>query len=334
MQDPVRALSRVLILSLALALCGCSPRFSLMGQAGQDPLKQYDLEGKGRGKVLALWVTGFIGAGSRQGLLGSRPGALQEAAAVLRKAREDREIKALVLFVDSPGGTVAGSDLLLGEIEAFKAATGAKVVAQALTVCASGGYYAALGADEIQALPSSLVGSVGTVFITPKLAGLMGKIGVEAEVAKSGDLKDMGSPFRPSTEEERRLAAELTEQLNRGFLALLDARRSLAPAARAEVARAGVYSGSRALELGLVDRLGHPADAVARARTLAGLPPDARLVAYRRQKVHDDTLYNTATADYGADAPRSLVPDLSSMGLPLEAGCYYLWPQALPGGGR
>jgi len=327
-------IARLFLAVLLSLLAACSPRVSLLGHPGQDPLKQYTVEGRGRGKVLALPVTGFIGAGSRQGLLGSRPGALQDAAAVLRKARDDKEIKALVLLVDSPGGTVAGSDMLRQEIEAFKAATGVKVVAQALTVCASGGYYAALAADEIQALPASLVGSVGTVFVTPKLAGLMGKIGVEAEVAKSGDLKDMGSPFRPSTQEERRLAEELTGQLNEGFLALLDARRPLAPAARAEVARAGIYSGSKALALGLVDRLGYPSDAVARARTLAGLAPDARVVVYRRQKVHDDSLHDTASADWSGQAPRLLSLDLSSLGLPLEAGCYYLWPQALPGGGR
>lgn len=316
------------------ALAACSPRVSLLGHAGQDPLKQYTVEGRGRGKVLLLPVTGFIGAGSRQGLLGARPGALQDAAAVLKKAREDREIKALVLLVDSPGGTVAGADMLRQEIDAFRKATGAKVVAQALTLCASGGYYAALAADEIQALPASLVGSVGTVFVTPKLAGLMGKIGVEAEVAKSGDLKDMGSPFRASTQEERLLTEELTAQLNAGFLALLDARRPLAPAARAEVVRAGIFSGSKALSLGLVDRLGYPSDALARARELAGLPPDARAVVYRRQKVQDDSLYDTASADWSGQAPKLLSIDLASLGLPLEAGCYYLWPQALPGGGR
>ena len=323
-----------LLLTLILAtVAGCSPRVSLFGNPASDPLKQSVLEGRGSAKVLVLPVSGFIASSPRQGLLSSRPGAVQEATAILRKAAKDKDVKALVLLIDSPGGTVAGTDMLFREVEAYKAATQVKVVAQAMTVCASGGYFLALAADEIQATPASVVGSVGTLFISPKLAGLMDKIGVEAEVTKSGSLKDMGSPFRASTGEERRITQEMIDQMNAMFLDLLASRRHLSSPQKDEAARAGVYTGGKALEMGLVDRLGYPRDALARAKVLAGLPEDAKVVVYRRSKFLDDTYYNAATAEWGGEGAKTLGVNigLETLGMPVDAGFYYLWPQALPG---
>jgi len=322
-------------LVLALA-AGCSPRVSLFGDSSRDPLKERVLEGKGSGgKVLALPVSGFISTGDR-GIVLKHPGLVQELTAVLRKASKDKDIKAVVLLVDSPGGTVAGTDMLYREIEAFRSATGAKAVAQAMTVCASGGYFLSLSADEIYATPASLVGSVGTLFISPKVAGLMDKIGVGAEVTKSGSLKDMGSPFRPSTEEEKRLTREMIGQMNALFLKTLDQRRRLSPAARAEVAEAGIYTGVKAVELGLADRVGYPREAFARAKELAGLPADAKVVVYRRSKIHDDTWYNPSTSSREGSVPggSALSLGLDALGVPVEAGFYYLWPQALPEASR
>lgn len=324
----------VLILALILAMgAGCSPRVSLFGDPATASLTQSVLEGSGAGKVLVLPVSGFIASGARQGLLSSRPGAVQEATAILRKAAKDKDVKALVLLIDSPGGTVAGTDMLFREIEAYKAATHVKVVAQAMTVCASGGYFLALAGDEILATPASVVGSVGTLFISPKLAGLMGKIGVEAEVTKSGALKDMGSPFRASTEEERRITQEMIDQMNAMFLDLLASKRHLSKPQKDEAARAGVYAGGQALEHGLVDRLGYPRDALARAKALAGLADNAKVVVYRRSKYKDDTYYNAATAEWGGDGAKTLGVNfgLETLGMPVDAGFYYLWPQALPG---
>ncbi|MBI4805260.1 MAG: signal peptide peptidase SppA [Desulfovibrio sp.] len=324
-----------IVLSLMLILAtaaGCSPRLSLFGDPASTSLTQSVLEGSGSAKVLVLPVSGFIGLGPRQGLLSSRPGTVQEATAILRKAAKDKNVKALVLLIDSPGGTVAGTDMLFKEIEAYKASTHVKVVAQAMTVCASGGYYLALAADEIQATPASVVGSVGTLFVSPKLAGLMGKIGVDAEVTKSGSLKDMGSPFRASTEEERRITQEMIDQMNAMFLELLASKRKLSRSQKDEAARAGVYAGGKAKELGLVDRLGYPRDALARAKALAGVAENAKVVVYRRSKYEDDTYYNAATGQWGGEGAKTLGVSigLESLGMPVDAGFYYLWPQALP----
>jgi protease-4 len=314
-------------------MLGCSPRLSVFGDASADPLKQYTLEGAGQGKVLVIPVSGFIGLGERQGIASSRPSLVRETAAILQKAAKDKDIKAVALLIDSPGGTVAATDMLYRELEAYREKTKVKAVALGLTVCASGGYYLALGADEIMASPASIVGSVGTLFLSPKLAGLMGKIGVEAEVTKSGDLKDMGSPFRPSTDEEKRLTQDMIDQMNAMFLKFLAARRRLTPDQAAEAARAGVHAGAGAVKAGLVDRLGGPRDAIARAKALAGLKEDAKVVVYRRQKYADDTWFNAATGEWGGGEGKAFGVNISleSLGMPMEAGLYYLWPQALPG---
>jgi len=330
------------LLAMGMLAGGCHPRITLLGDTAADPLKEYVLEGRraglgsgpGSGKVLVIPIRGFIGLGAHQGLLRSRPGVVQEVTAMLRKARKDTSVKAVVLAIDSPGGAVADTDMLYRELMDFKAASGAKIVAQAMTVTASGGYYLALSADDIAATPASVVGSVGTVFISPKVAGLMGKIGVEAEVTKSGALKDMGSPFRPSTEEERRLAQEMIDQMNAMFQGLLARTRTLDAARLAEVARAGVYTGQGALDMGLVDRLGYLPDALARARELAGLPKDAAVVVYRRSKYHDDTYYNSASGEWGGDSPRMLDLGLDNLGLGMRAGFYFLWPPAMAGLGQ
>lgn len=316
-----------LVAAVLFAAGGCSPTISLFGDTAAKPFKEHVLEGTGPGKVLLVPVHGFIAAGSRPGLLASKPGVVREVSAMLAKAAKDPAIKAVVLAVDSPGGTVADTDMLYQEIAAFKTRRTVAVVAQAMSVAASGGYYLALAADEIQATPASVVGSVGTVFISPKVHGLMDKIGLEAEVAKSGPLKDMGSPFRASTEEERRLTQGIIEQMSAQFLDLVASRRHLDAARLAEVARAGVYTGRQALELGLVDRLGYLKDTLDRAKTLAGLAKEAKVVAYRRQTYHDDSPYNTASAEWGPDSPRLVDLGLDRL-TGFQAGFYWLWPPA------
>jgi protease-4 len=126
---------------------------------------------------------------------------VQEFVSQLRLAEKDKKIKALLLKIDSPGGSVIASDIVYNEILAFKKRTGAKVVVAMMGVAASGGYYISLPADTIVAHPATITGSIGVIFFRPKVTGLMGKIGVGVEVNKSGKNKDIGSPFRQTTAE-------------------------------------------------------------------------------------------------------------------------------------
>ncbi len=326
----VRRLAVLALAALVLSCCGCAPRITLFRDYA-EPLKEYALKGKGPDKVLVVPVRGFISADPRSGLFRSRPGVLQEVVSHLDKARRDKAVKAVVLRIDSPGGTVTDSDILYREILDFKEETGKTVVAQIMSVGASGGYYAALAADGILAHPTSITGSVGVIFITPKLNGLMDKVGVRAEVAKSGKYKDIGSPFRPSTKEERQSLQRMIDQMGGRFKALAARRRGLSEETMRTVGTGNIFTGEQALALGLVDRVGYAKDAVAMAREHGDFSKDPKLIVYRRVEYKNDNLYNTfsETADVGSPHLVDLGPAgaLAS----LSPGFYYLWAPDLAG---
>lgn len=313
----------VLPLALVLALTACSPKVKIFPD-GSEPLREFVLEGSSEHKVLVIPLTGVITDDPGRGLFAQRPSVVQEVVSQLRMAASDPSVKAVVLKINSPGGTVTASDILGNEIERFKAQSGAKVVAAMMDVAASGGYYAALSADRILAHPTTLTGSVGVVFVRPKAHGLMDKVGLGVEVYTSGANKDMGSPFRDSTPEERAIIQGIIGSAADRFLGRVQARRNPTPEALERIATARVFGADEALALGLVDQVGYLPDALDLARSLAGLPGEARVVVYRRTQFHNDNLYNTATAQEGA------APALVSLGLENwagvpTAGFHYLW---------
>jgi protease-4 len=299
---------------------------SLFGDPGA-PYREQTLSGEGRDKILLLSIDGLISEHPREGLLRMRPSTVQEVAAQLKLARKDKDIKALLLKIDSPGGTVTASDVIYHEIMAYKKDTGVKVVAELMGLGASGGYYVALPADRIAAHPTSITGSVGVIFLMPRVAGLMDKIGVDVDVSKSGAHKDMGSPFRPATEQEKKLTDAMVKAQAARFLDLVQEHRKLKPEALAEVATARVFTADQALRIRLVDAVGYMEDAVAAAAELAGLPGDARVVAYRRNPGPDASWYQPGVEDVGA---RPALVNVEIPGLAqLRAGMYAVWTPGL-----
>ena len=323
---------KTLLLGIAVILVtSCSGISVKIGSRSEDPLKEYTLEGRGREKVLVIPVMGFLSDASERGLLANRPSIVEEIVAELRKAQEDHNIKAVLLEINSPGGSTTASDILYHEIQRFKETTNVKVVAAFMDVAASGGYYLALPSDLIVAHPTAVTGSIGVVMITPKVAGLMDKIGVAVEVNKSGSEKDMGSPFRASTPEEQRILQELIAGLGARFLSLVAKHRGMDSAALAGISTARVYSSEEALGLKLVDRIGYVSDALTDAKRLAGIPDDAKVIAYRRTKYPNDNVYNPSTSwDQGEGL--SLIDLHIREILPILApGFYYLWMPGMTG---
>jgi len=314
-------MSRLLaLLFLGLLCAGCSPRIDILG--GLDPLQEQVLEGEAEPKVALVHIRGFISSSPEEDLLATRPGVVQEVVSRLRKISEDKKVGALVLVIDSPGGTATDSAILYHEISRCKEESGMPVVAAMLGVAASGGYMAALAADHIVAHSTTLTGSIGTIFLRPDISGLMNLVGVSAEVYKSGEFKDMGSPLRESTPTERELLQEIILEQNEQFLDLGCERRRLTREELAPAADARVLTGEQAQGLRLVDEIGFLENAVDKARKLAGLPKDAKLVVYRRQAYPDDTAYNTLS---------NRATDLrlhwaAEQFLPLpRTGLYHLW---------
>ena len=315
------------LLIILISITGCTAPKIRLFPSQADPLREFTLEGKSEPKILVVPIRGIISDTPKEGFIRTRPSIVQEVVSQLRRAEEDEEIKALILKIDSPGGSVTASDILYSEIAAFKNRTGAKVVVAMMGVAASGGYYIALPADYILAHPTTLTGSIGVIFARPKVTGLMQKIGVAVEVNKSGADKDMGSPFRQTSAAEGKIFQDLTDRLGVRFVDLVARHRKLEPEVIAEISSARVYLAKEALELGLVDEIGYLETAVLQAKNLARLPEDAKVVVYRRTEYPDDNLYNTATRyDEGHGS-------LISLKLPgslnhFTTGFYYLWPAA------
>ena len=149
-----------------------------------------------------------------------------------------------------------------------------------MNVAASGGYYISLPSDWIIAHPTTITGSIGVIFARPGFSGFMEKYGFAMQVNKSGEQKDMGSPFRPPTEADQVIFQSLTDTLADRFLGLVQKHRNLKPDQREQIASARIYLADDAKKLGLVDQIGYLTDAIDKARSLAGLNADARVVTF------------------------------------------------------
>lgn len=321
-------LMRVSLL-MAIVLVGCATPEITLFPDGSDPLEEFTLSGKKAGKVLVIPVQGIISDMPKRGFLRTDPSMVQEVVSQLKKAEQDEEIRAVLLTINSPGGTATATDLLYHEITTYKNRTGVKVVAAMMNVAASGGYYISLPADVIFAHPTTITGSVGVVFIRPKLVGLLDKIGVDVEVNTSGKNKDMGSPFRAATEEEERILQGLTDTLGEDFVRKVRKHRTMSAPAIDDMATARIYIAEDARKLGMVDKIGYLSDAIATAKKMAGLTEDARVIVYRRTEYANDNIYNPVTTQAaGAGSP---LVDTGMFGqlANIQPGFYYLWPTAI-----
>lgn len=185
--------------------------------------------------------------------------------------RERSSVKALVLEVNSPGGTVGGTQQLYTELRRVRRELDRPVVAWIGEVGASGGYYVSMAADSVVALPGAITGSIGVIMQFPNADGLLRKVGLELEVVKSGEMKDLGSPSRALSEEERAVLRRLVDDAYGQFLDAVAAGRDLPRDSLRSLADGRIYSGERASSVGLVDRTGTLREAVSVAGRLAGL---------------------------------------------------------------
>lgn len=326
----MRRFPLIIAVVIVLFLVGCQSTKIRLFPSAADPLEEFTLEGKEKGKVLVISIRGTISDNPKKRFLSTRPSMVQEVVSQLRKAEQDPEVRAVILKVNSPGGSVTASDILYHEIMAFKQKTKAKVVVAMMNVAASGGYYISLPADYILAHPTSVTGSVGVLFLRPDVAGLMDKIGVGVEVSKTGHNKDMGSPFRPATNEEKQIIQDLIDRLGNRFLDRIAEHRKIDTDTLTAISTARIFLADDALKLGMVDSIGYLNDAVSEAKKLADLPQDAKIVVYRRTEYPDDNLYNPTTSHFEGHGLSIVSLDLPASLTTYQAGFYYLWqPGAL-----
>ena len=176
----------------------------------------------------------------------------------LERLGKKSEVKAIVLSINSPGGSVGSVQELHALLARIRTEHKKPVVAQLGDVAASGGYYLAVACDKIVAHPGTLVGSIGVIFNTMNVEGLMAKLGVKQSPIKSGKMKDIGSMSRPMTEEERALLQSVIDNAYGQFLtAVADGRKMTVETVR-PFADGRIVTGEQALKLGLIDELETP----------------------------------------------------------------------------
>lgn len=214
-------------------------------------------------------IEGVIVGGTGGDFMGATLGA-DGVVAQLRRAADDPSIKAVVLRLNSPGGSAAAAQEIGQEVDRLRQA-GKKVVASMGDTAASGAYWIAAKADRIVANPATITGSIGVIIQTQHLVGLYEKLGIDTETIKSGPHKDMGSPARPLTPEERRIFQGMVDDIYDQFVAVVARGRRMDASKVRELADGRVFTGNQAKKLGLVDELGDLRDAVRLAGRLAGI---------------------------------------------------------------
>ncbi len=274
-------------------------------------------------KVLLVDVTGII-LEEDGGLFSGATCTPMFMKAVLNKAEGDGDIKAVVLRIDSPGGTVGASELIAREVARFRERTGIQVHAQINGLGCSGAYYIAAACDRINIQPSAISGSIGVIAMFPKYRRLADKVGFEQVVIKSGNLKDMGSGMRDMTEEERAVLQGVIDENYQSFLSWILKHRPQVGDRETlvKIADGRIYTAKQALEKKLADKMCFLDETIEGAISAAGLS-DAEIVTYGYLAPEDANIYSPSSR---------IAPFKFNMNLPqpLNArnGFYYLW---LPG---
>ncbi|HET6364084.1 MAG: signal peptide peptidase SppA [Nitrospirota bacterium] len=313
-------MKKVIFIALApillTALSGCAfIKVSLMPEV--QPLEERVLSGEGKDKIVLMDITGVITSEEGSSTIGGtkKPGMLAEMREGFDRARKDRNVKAVVLRINSPGGGVTASDTLYHEIKKFKMETGVKVIAHFLDAGTSGAYYAALASDRITAQPTSITGSIGVIMLRIDATGLMQKIGVQTLEISSGEQKGMGSPFRPVSAEEKKIFQAMIDSLYGRFVGVIADERKMAPERVRQFADGRIYTSQEAKDAGLIDDIGYLDDAFVQARKMANLER-ATVVTYLRPGEYRPNIYsmNVININFG---------DLAGPGVKLA---YLWWP--------
>jgi protease-4 len=201
----------------------------------------------------------------------------------LKRFSENPLVKAIVLRIDSPGGGVVPSQEIHDAVKRVKNKSNKAIIASMGTVAASGGYYIAAATDRIIANPGTLTGSIGVIMEMANVEGLLKKIGVEGIVIKSGRFKDVGSPLRKMSDEERKLMQSVMDDVHQQFIQAVADGRSLEISEVQPLADGRILTGRQAKEARLVDELGDLDDAIHLAADIVGIEGEPKIVEPRRR---------------------------------------------------
>lgn len=282
----------ILILMSILFLAGCTC-FSIPLMQREGKLEETVVSGKGKDKILLVDISGVISSKEQgRGLFGERASMVSRVREELEKASKDERVRGVILRLNTPGGTITASDIIYQEIKRFKRERNLPVVACMMELATSGGYYVATAADTIVAHPTTVTGSLGAIAIKFNAEGLMEKIGIEDETIMAGDKKDLFSPLRPLTEEERVIIQDMLNEFHQRFISLIaENRKTLSLEQVKPLADGRVYTADQALKNGLVDEIGYLDDVIEMVKGKAGLEK-AKVVMYHRPYSYKSNIYS------------------------------------------
>ncbi len=327
-----------------LAAVGCSPvNLTIGGDPSDNALRATvvdDAGGFDNDSVAVIDVSGLIHNG-RSGLFGGGENPVALLDEQLRRAADDSDVKAVILRINSPGGTVTASDVMYRQVMRFKEKTGKPVIALMMDVAASGGYYLACAADAVVAYPTTVTASIGVIVQTISFKGAMTRVGINAEALTSGPNKAAGSPLGDLTPEHRAVLQKMVDDFYKRFVEKVRKHRpSIPPDQFAAMTDGRIVSGDKALSAGLVDHLGDLHDAFRLAKSAAGIDK-ADLIRYHRKHRYVGSPYANAPSPIasapgasGHVPPGGVQVNLLQLNVPetfagSSVGFYYLW---LPAG--
>ncbi len=320
---------------VALAGCGRNVAYVIRPVPADERLRETVVQtdpGWVTDKIALLDVEGLIVNERTSPLFGEGENPVALLDEKLTRARSDEHVKAVVLRINSPGGTVQASELMHELVGRFRKQTGRPVVSCITDVGASGAYYLACAGQPILCQDSSITGSIGVIVQTVSFAGTMRMIGVSAKAIVSGPLKDMGSPLKELTDEEQKVFQEMVDQFFEQFVAVVAQGRSgLSVQQVRALADGRVYTGRQALKLGLADRLGGVQEAIDQAKRAAGVKK-AKVVMYHRPLGYRANVYSSAAAPQPGTQINLLNLQGSELMFLRRPMFLYLWSTDLPGG--
>ncbi|NUM45115.1 MAG: signal peptide peptidase SppA [Anaerolineales bacterium] len=226
--------------------------------------------------VAIIEVSGPIVSGRAPTFSDTAIAASDDVVDVINWTVQDPDVEAILLVVNSPGGSVVASDIIYNELKNVQK----PIVVLFGETAASGGYYISMAGDYILANPNSLTGSIGVISTFPNAEELLEKVGVEMNVVISGEAKDFGSLYREMTPEELAYWQALIDETYASFVQIVAEGRGLSEEEVRALADGRVYTGRKALELGLIDALGYEQDAINKAATLGLISGTPRVIRY------------------------------------------------------
>ena len=315
---------KLVLLLVFLGVNSSCAFFNLSLAPKMSPLEEKVISGEGEDKILVIDIKGFISNKKSKTIFGAQieVGMVEKVREILKKASDDDNIKAILLKINSPGGTVTSSDIIYHEIKSFKKRNGIRVYALFMDLAASGGYYVAQAADKIIAHPTSVTGSIGVISLKMNFKNLLDKVGVEFEVVKSGGKKDFLSPFRPFTVEERKLFQETIDSMHQRFVdTIIENRPGINRASMKVLADGRIFTSQQALDLKLIDHIAYldeTEEFIKRDLAVQKL----KFVVYSRPGEYKNNLYSSLPTNPTINL---LNIDLNFLPQNLDSNFLYLW---------